>query len=73
MTHTTTVPQGQPRTARNDDDEPGGPSHPAPGHLPPEPEPAPEPEREGDEPGGPSHPAPGHVPPASPQTGPRRL
>ncbi len=57
---------------RNDDDEPGGPSHPAPGHLPPEPEPAPGIERDDDEPGGPSHPAPGHMPPASPETASRR-
>lgn len=70
MTDMTTTPK-KPHLARDDEDEPGGPSHPAPGHLPPEPEPAPEPEPDVDEPGGPSHPAPGHVPPASPETGAR--
>jgi hypothetical protein len=69
MSDLTTMPQEQPRVARDDEDEPGGPSHPAPGHLPPEPEPAPQPERHDDEPGGPSHPGPGHEPPASPGAG----
>jgi hypothetical protein len=72
MTDTTILAQGQPNPERDDEDEPGGPSHPAPGHLPPEPEPAPVRERDDDEPGGPSHPAPGHVPPASSETGSRR-
>jgi hypothetical protein len=63
MTDTTTLNQSQ-FGAEPDDDEPGGPSHPAPGHLPPEPEPEPGPEQDDDEPGGPSHPGPGHEPPA---------
>jgi hypothetical protein len=64
MTDTTTLAQAQFGTER-DDDEPGGPAHPAPGHMPPEPEPSPGPERDDDEPGGPAHPGPGHEPPAS--------
>jgi hypothetical protein len=64
MTDTTTLVRGQ-LGPEHDDDEPGGPSHPAPGHLPPEPEPEPGTESGDDEPGGPSHPAPGHLPPAS--------
>jgi hypothetical protein len=46
-----------------DDDEPGGPARPGPGHLPPEPEPETAPDPDEDEPGGPAHPAPGHLPP----------
>ena len=72
MRDTTILAEGQPGPPRDDDDEPGGPSHPAPGHLPPEPEPQNEPEPDDDEPGGPSHPAPGHLPPASGETGPGR-
>jgi hypothetical protein len=64
MTDTTTLAHAQFGTER-DDDEPGGPARPAPGHLPPEPEPDPGPQRHDDEPGGPAHPGPGHEPPAS--------
>jgi hypothetical protein len=63
MTDTTTLVQGRLGPERDDEDEPGGPS--APGHLPPEPEPEPGPERDDDEPGGPSRPTPGYEPPAS--------
>jgi hypothetical protein len=62
MTTTSTPVQGRPGPEPNDD-EAGGPAHPAPGHLPPEPEPEPRPERDDDEAGGPAHPAPGHLPP----------
>jgi hypothetical protein len=68
---TTTLDQGHADPGRDDDDA-GGPSHPAPGHLPPQPEPETGPERHDDEPGGPSHPAPGHLPPASPENLARR-
>ena len=39
MTDMTILAGVQPGSTRDDEDEPGGPSHPAPGHLPPEPEP----------------------------------
>jgi hypothetical protein len=70
MRETSTSARGQTSPERDDDDEPGGPSHPAPGHLPPAPEPGAQPERDDDEPGGPSHPTPGYLPPA--ETGSQR-
>jgi hypothetical protein len=66
VTDATTSGEARPEPER-DDEERGGPAHPAPGHLPPEPEPDPEPGRDEDDDGGPAHPAPGHLPPASPE------
>ena len=64
MTDATAEARGQSGLEYDEEDEPGGPAHPAPGHLPPDPEPEQEPDDEDeDEPGGPSHPAPGHLPP----------
>jgi hypothetical protein len=69
VTDTNTPTEGRP-----DDEDAGGPAHPAPGHLPPDspesesPAAADEPDSEEDEPGGPAHPAPGHLPPDSPET-----
>jgi hypothetical protein len=71
MTDTTNLVRGR-LGSEQEDDEPGGPAFPGPGHLPPQPEREPGPELDDDEPGGPSRPAPGHVPPASPETGSRR-
>jgi hypothetical protein len=69
MTEPIASPQDD--AGHEDDDEPGGPAHPAPGHLPPaSPEPGPGPERDDDEPGGPAHPAPGYLSPG--ETGSQR-
>jgi hypothetical protein len=62
VTDATTQAQGQ-RGSEPDEDEPGGPAYPPPGHVPPV-APEPVPDGDDDEPGGPAHPAPGHRPPS---------